>query len=182
MLEVNKYNQNSEFSVVVTALTSRPQEIPSRVHALFLQQLEMAPPTKLQREVMLEALTRDYSVEVGLDIAELAKETAGFVLGDLVRLVSSGYDIAFKSLLEYWYGCYIVINGAVYNVGVGTLFLYCCSKSLEVGGAGGRGLWSDAHVHGVVISMAHMQQALDQLRSSHSDAIGAPKVRHYYSS
>ncbi|MCG8625425.1 MAG: hypothetical protein MJE68_25940 [Proteobacteria bacterium] len=105
MLEVNKYNQNSEFSVVVTALTSRPQEIPSRVHALFLQQLEMAPPTKLQREVMLEALTRDYSIEVGLDIAELAKETAGFVLGDLVRLVSSGYDIAFKSLLEYWYEC-----------------------------------------------------------------------------
>lgn len=103
MTEVNKYNQNSEFSVVVTALTSRPQEIPSRVHALFLQQLEMAPPTKSQREAMLEALVQDYSIEVGLDIAELAKETAGFVLGDLVRLVSSGYDIAFSALLNYWY-------------------------------------------------------------------------------
>ena len=102
MTEVNKYNQNSEFSVVVTALTSRPHEIPSRVHALFLQQLEMAPPTKPQREAMLDALVRDYNVEVGLDIAELAKETAGFVLGDLVRLVSSGYDIAFSSLLKYW--------------------------------------------------------------------------------
>ena len=73
----------------------------------------------------------------------------------------------------------LVINGTVYNIGVGILYLYCCSKSLEVGGASGCGLWSDAHVHGVVISMAHMQQALDQLRSSHSDAIGAPKVRRY---
>ena len=55
--------------------------------------------------------------------------------------------------------------------------MYSCSKSLEEGGASGCGLSSDAHTHGVVISMAHMQQALDQLRSSHSDAIGAPKVR-----
>ena len=102
MSEVNKYNQNSEFSVVVTALTSRPQEIPSRIHALFLQQLKMTPPTKWQREVILTSLMKEYNVEVSLDVAELAKETAGFVLGDLVRLVSSGYDIAFSSLLDYW--------------------------------------------------------------------------------
>ena len=105
MTEVNKYNHNSEFSVVVTALTSKPQEIPSRIHALFLQQVEMTPPTKQQREAILTSLTREYNVEVGVDIAELAKETAGFVLGDLVRLVSSGYDIAFSSLLHYWYIC-----------------------------------------------------------------------------
>ena len=69
-------------------------------------------------------------------------------------------------------------NGTVYNIDVEILHLYCYSKSLDVGGVSGCGLWSDAHVHGVVISMAHMQQALDQLRSSHSDAIGALKVRH----
>ena len=102
MAEVNKYNHNSEFPVVVTALTSRPQEIPSRIHALFLQQLEMAPPTMKQREAMIQSLMRDYNVDIGIDFADLAKETAGFVLGDLVRLVSSGYDIAFSSLLEYW--------------------------------------------------------------------------------
>lgn len=103
MVEVNKYNQNSEFSIVVTALTSRPQEIPSRIHALFLQQLDMTPPTMRQREMILTALVKDYNVDIGLDIADLAKETAGFVLGDLVRLVSSGYDIAYSSLLDYWY-------------------------------------------------------------------------------
>ena len=102
MAEVNKYNHNSEFPVVVTALTSRSQEIPSRIHALFLQQLEIAPPTMKQREAMLQSLMRDYNVDIGIDFADLAKETAGFVLGDLVRLVSSGYDIAFSSLLEYW--------------------------------------------------------------------------------
>ena len=172
MLEVNKYNQNSEFSVVVTALTSRPQEIPSRVHALFLQQLEMAPPTKSEREIMLEALFRDYNIEVGLDIADLAKETAGFVLGDLVRLVSSGYDIAFSSLLKYWYASEHTVS-----VEQKILCIYSCSKSLEEGGASGCGFSSDCHTHGVVISMSHMDEALDQLRSSHSDAIGAPKVR-----
>ena len=105
MMEVNKYNQNSEFSIVVTALTSQPQEIPPRIHALFLQQLEMTPPTKQQREAILASLVQEYYVDVGLDIPELAKETAGFVLGDLVRLVSSGYEIAFSSLLDYWYAC-----------------------------------------------------------------------------
>ena len=104
MMEVNKYNHNSEFPVVVTALTSRPQEIPSRIHALFLQHLEMTPPTTKQREAILGALSRDYNIDVGLDVNDLAKETAGFVLGDLVRLVCSGYDIAFSSLLDYWYG------------------------------------------------------------------------------
>ena len=58
--------------------------------------------------------------------------------------------------------------------------LYSCSKSLGVGGASGCGLSSDAHTHGVVISVAHMQQALDQLRLSHCDAIGAPKVRQLF--
>ena len=52
---------------------------------------------------MLSSLMQDYNIDVGLDIADLAKETAGFVLGDLVHLVSSGYDIAFSSLLQYWY-------------------------------------------------------------------------------
>ena len=56
---------------------------------------------------------------------------------------------------------------------------YPYSKSLNVGGAGGCGLSSEAHTNGVVISMDHMLQALDQLRSSHSDAIGAPKVRQH---
>ena len=57
------------------------------------------------------------------------------------------------------------------------LSMYLCSESLEVGGASGRGFSPDIHTHGVVISMEHVQKALDQLRSSHSDAIGAPKVR-----
>ena len=36
--------------------------------------------------------------------------------------------------------------------------------------------FSEAHKDGVVITTDHFQKALDQLRSSHSDAIGAPKV------
>lgn len=34
----------------------------------------------------------------------------------------------------------------------------------------------DVYKDGVVISSEHIQKALEQLRSSHSDAIGAPKV------
>ena len=56
------------------------------------------------------------------------------------------------------------------------MYLYPYSKSLEVGRVTGRGLSNGVHTDGVLISMDHMLKALDQLRSSHSDAIGAPKV------
>ena len=65
--------------------------------------------------------------------------------------------------------------------GVLYISLCLCSQSLGPGGAEGgerRGGCADVHTDGVVISVDHFRKALDQLRSSHSDAIGAPKVSH----
>lgn len=68
--------------------------------------------------------------------------------------------------------------------GVLYISLCFCSQFLGPGGAEGgeregRSVGdADVHIDGVVISVDHFQKALDQLRSSHSDAIGAPKVSH----
>lgn len=111
MEEMNKFNRSSQFPVLVVGVTSEFYSVPSRIQACFLHQIEMTPPNEPQRCAMLAALGLEYNLAPEIDhsyIESMAKQTAGFVLGDFVTLFISAFDKAFEETTKYRY-VYIVI-------------------------------------------------------------------------
>lgn len=107
MTQVDKFNRTNVYPIIVVGVSTNPDAIPARAQACFLHQLEVTPPTQSQRLAMLGSLARDYYVspEVTADLGPLSKRTAGFVLGDLIALYSSAYEISFEDLGKHsvWY-------------------------------------------------------------------------------
>jgi len=146
MREVSELNKCRDYPVMVIGVTSQPQKVPLRVHGSFLHHLQMAAPSQPQREAMLTALARERHVSPEVDFRDLAKRTAGFVLGDFVALYSHAAHLAFRDVINH------------------------CLTSL------GGYTTEDLAIAGVVVTQHHLESALDTLHSAHSDAIGAPKV------
>ena len=90
---------------MVIGVTSQPQKVPLRVHGSFLHHLQMAAPSQPQREAMLTALARERHVSPEVDFRDLAKRTAGFVLGDFVALYSHAAHLAFRDVINHWWVC-----------------------------------------------------------------------------
>ena len=102
MQQVNLFNRSNRFPILVVGVTSHPGSIPARVQACFLHQLDVTPPTQVQRVTMLESLGRGYHLGAGVDLIDLSRRTAGFCLGDLIALYSSAYALAYQGLVKYW--------------------------------------------------------------------------------
>ncbi|CAI8003755.1 Peroxisome assembly factor 2 [Geodia barretti] len=96
MSYISQHNKKSavDFPIMVVATAPKQAAIPAQVAMEMLHVVEMATPTETQRLVMLRGLARDYLTSPSVPWTQLARLTAGFVLGDVVSLLSRASNFA----------------------------------------------------------------------------------------
>lgn len=149
------YNERRLYPVIVVGITSQPQTVSPTVRSLFLNELPLGTPNESERSKMLETLASTVPTAKHIDLDDIAKRTAGFRLGDFVSLFTLASQKAFHDTVKHCFG-------------------------VTPGSEGQRMLTEaenqDIAICGVQITQEHMDTALSQLHSDHSDAIGAPKI------
>ncbi|XP_043531544.1 peroxisome assembly factor 2-like [Chiloscyllium plagiosum] len=136
-----------EYPVVVVGTVGRLQDLFTDVQTLFLHEVGMANLSEDQRKLILTALSTELPLGNDVNLAKLAKLTAGYQLSDLCALLSHASHAACSRLRN---SCF---PGAVLSM----------ERELDLCMAGVTILWED------------FQSALDQLQTELSQAIGAPK-------
>ncbi|XP_061087067.1 peroxisomal ATPase PEX6 isoform X1 [Conger conger] len=134
-------------SVAVVATVCDPQELWPDVTAAFVHQVVMESPTEEHRRAMLASLSAGLPLGKALSLGRLAKQTAGFLLGDLCALVTLAGKAAHRRVLD------LCFPGGV-----------------------SAGQERDLRAFGVTVLLQDFAGALEQLQKSHAQAIGAPKV------
>ncbi|XP_016112261.1 peroxisome assembly factor 2 [Sinocyclocheilus grahami] len=134
-------------SVVVVGSVSSQRELSSDVMAAFVHQVALESLSEEQRRTMLSSLSEDLLLGKDVNLGKIAKQTAGFVLGDLCALLTSAGKAAHRRLLQ-------------------TYFPEAASEQEE----------EDLCVSGVSVTSEDFSAALDALQEAHSQAIGAPKI------
>uniref|UniRef100_W5KB56 Peroxisomal ATPase PEX6 n=1 Tax=Astyanax mexicanus TaxID=7994 RepID=W5KB56_ASTMX len=134
-------------SVIVVGSVNDQQEVSSDVIPAFVHQMTLESPSEEQRKAMLSSLSEDLTLGKDVSLAKLAKQTAGFVLGDFCALLTRAGKAAHRRLLEIYY---------------------------PQGGSAQSEM--DLCDCGVTIMSADFTAALDSLQEAHSQAIGAPKI------
>lgn len=102
MATVNSFNSTNHFPVLVVGVTSNPNQVPGRIQSCFLHQLEVSAPSQGQRLDMLVSLSRQYNLGLLVDLPAIAQATAGYVLGDLVNLLTQAFNLAVKDTYSHW--------------------------------------------------------------------------------
>ena len=102
MATVNTFNSANHYPVLVVGVTSKPNLVPSRIQSCFLHQLEMSAPNQAQRLDMLGSLSKQYNLGLLVDLPAIAQATAGYVLGDLVNLLTQAFNLAVKDTYSHW--------------------------------------------------------------------------------
>ncbi|KAJ8366128.1 hypothetical protein SKAU_G00149590 [Synaphobranchus kaupii] len=138
---------SSPQSVAVVATVCDPQELSPDVTAAFVHQMVLESPTEEQRRAMLASLSAGLPLSKGLNLGRLAKQTAGFLLGDLCALVTLAGKAAHRRLLNS-----------------------CFPGGASVGEE------RDLRAFGVSVLAQDFASALEQLQQTHAQAIGAPKI------
>ncbi|KAM4770752.1 peroxisome biogenesis factor 6 [Rhinophrynus dorsalis] len=80
--------QYRDLPLLIVATSSCPQDIPLDIQTCFLHEVSLHPPTEEQRSAMLSVLTMSLPLSRDINLAQLARRTAGFVLGDLCALLA----------------------------------------------------------------------------------------------
>ncbi|KAI1896913.1 hypothetical protein AGOR_G00099770 [Albula goreensis] len=133
--------------VVVVGSVCNPRQLSPDVVAAFVHQVAVESPTEDQRRGMLISLSGGLTVGKDVNLGRVAKQSAGFVLGDLCTLLTLAGKAAHRRLLE---SCFP--GGA----------------SLQEE--------RDLRAFGVSVRSEDFTSALEQLQETHSQAIGAPKI------
>uniref|UniRef100_A0A673Z4Z2 Peroxisomal ATPase PEX6 n=1 Tax=Salmo trutta TaxID=8032 RepID=A0A673Z4Z2_SALTR len=145
------YNLRHSFplplSVVVVAAVSKPRELSSDVMAAFIHQVSIESPSEEQRRAMLASLSEGMPLGRDVNLARLAKHTAGFLLGDLSALLTQAGKSAHGRILQ-------------------SCFPEGASVQEE----------EDLCACGVTVLSQDFTNALETLQDAHSQAIGAPKI------
>ncbi|XP_070274669.1 peroxisome biogenesis factor 6 [Myotis yumanensis] len=133
--------------LMVVATTSRARDLPADVQTAFPHELEVPVLTEGQRLSILQALTARLPLGQEVDLAQLARRCAGFVVGDLCALLTHSSRAA-------------------------------CTRIRNSGLAGGLSEEDERELcaAGFPLLAEDFGQALEQLQSAHSQAIGAPKI------
>ncbi|XP_017573348.1 peroxisome assembly factor 2 [Pygocentrus nattereri] len=138
---------DSHSRVIVVGTVSDQRDVFADVMAAFVHQVAMESHSEEQRKAILTSLTEDITLAKDASLAKIAKQTAGFVLGDFCALLTSAGKAAHQRLMTTYYP-----HGA--------------SAQEE----------EDLCVCGVTIMAADFTKALESLQEAHSQAIGAPKI------
>ncbi|XP_063059063.1 peroxisomal ATPase PEX6 [Engraulis encrasicolus] len=144
-----QFIENLPPSVVVVASVSNAKELSSGVLAAFVHQVVMECPTEDQRRAMLGMLSEEITLGKDVNLSKLARQTVGFVLGDLCVLVTLAGKQAHKRIVETSFP-----GGEIISV-----------QQEE-----------DLRASGVSIQDEDFRVALETLQEMHSQALGAPKI------
>ena len=152
---INGLLEDSDWPVVVIAMSSSPNDISAETLACFLHEVKIEAPTEDERFAMLHGLAKMACVGTDVSFKQLAKRTAGMVLGDFMAVFNYASNTAVKRLVDG-----------------------CPKKNLQTSSdiAIPLRLERDLCQMGVSLSWQDFEESLDVLQSSMSDAIGAPKI------
>ncbi|XP_068088715.1 peroxisome biogenesis factor 6 [Hyperolius riggenbachi] len=78
-----------DWPLLVVATSCRPRDIPLDLQSCFLHEVTLEAPSEDQRMAMLTALSAPLPISRDVNLAQLARRTAGFVVGDLCTLLAS---------------------------------------------------------------------------------------------
>ncbi|XP_036763144.2 peroxisome biogenesis factor 6 isoform X2 [Manis pentadactyla] len=133
--------------LMVVATTSRAQDLPADVQTAFPHELEVPVLSEVQRLSILRALTAHLLLGQEVNLAQLARRCAGFVVGDLYALLTHSSRAA-------------------------------CIRIRNSGLAGGLSEEDEGELcaAGFPLLAEDFGQALEQLHTAHSQAVGAPKI------
>ncbi|XP_075836929.1 peroxisome biogenesis factor 6 isoform X1 [Microtus pennsylvanicus] len=133
--------------LMVVATTSRAQDLPTDVHTAFPHELEVPVLSEEQRLNVLQALTGHLPLGQEVNLPQLARRCAGFVVGDLYALLTHTSRVA-------------------------------CARIRASGLAGGLSEEDEEELcaAGFPLLAEDFGQALDQLQTAHSQAVGAPTI------
>ncbi|MBZ3870183.1 Peroxisome assembly factor 2 [Sciurus carolinensis] len=146
-LLLNEDPPSSRPPLMVVATTSRIQDLPADVQTAFPHELEVPVLSEGQRLSILQALTTHLPLGQEVNLAQLARRCAGFVVGDLYALLTHSSRAA----------CTRIKNSGV-------------SGSLSEEDEG------ELCAAGFPLLAEDFGQALEQLQTAHSQAVGAPKI------
>ncbi|XP_022359640.1 peroxisome biogenesis factor 6 isoform X2 [Enhydra lutris kenyoni] len=133
--------------LLVVATTSQAQDLPADVQTAFPHELEVPVLSEGQRLSVLRALTAHLPLGQEVNLTQLARRCAGFVVGDLYALLTHSSRAA-------------------------------CARIKNSGSAGGLTEEDEGELcaAGFPLLAEDFGQALEQLQTAHSQAIGAPKI------
>ncbi|XP_047714841.1 peroxisome biogenesis factor 6 isoform X1 [Prionailurus viverrinus] len=133
--------------LIAVATTSKAQDLPADVQTAFPHQLEVPVLSEGQRLSVLRALTAHLPLGQEVKLPQLARRCAGFVVGDLYALLTHSSRAA-------------------------------CARIKNLGLAGGLSEEDEGELcaAGFPLLAEDFGQALEQLQTAHSRAIGAPKI------
>lgn len=133
--------------LMVVATTSRAQDLPADVQTAFPHELEVPVLAEAQRLSVLRALTAHLPLGQEVNLAQLARRCAGFVVGDLYALLTHSSRAACTRIKNSGWA------GGLSEEDEGEL----CAA-------------------GFPLLAEDFGQALEQLQAAHSQAIGAPRI------
>ncbi|XP_077017944.1 peroxisome biogenesis factor 6 [Tamandua tetradactyla] len=146
-LLLNEDSLTSYPPLLVVATTSQAQDLPVDVQTAFPYDLEVPVLSEGQRLSILRALTAHLPLGQEVNLAQLARRCAGFVVGDLYALLTHCSRAA-------------------------------CTRIKNSGLAGSLSEEDEGELctAGFLLLAEDFGQALEQLQTAHSHAIGAPKI------
>ncbi|KAJ1068472.1 hypothetical protein K5549_005168 [Capra hircus] len=130
-----------------TSLGNRAQDLPADVQTAFPHELEVPVLAEAQRLSVLRALTAHLPLGQEVNLAQLARRCAGFVVGDLYALLTHSSRAACTRIKNSGWA------GGLSEEDEGEL----CAA-------------------GFPLLAEDFGQALEQLQAAHSQAIGAPRI------
>ncbi|XP_007970725.3 peroxisome biogenesis factor 6 isoform X2 [Chlorocebus sabaeus] len=138
---------NSCPPLMVVATTSRAQDLPADVQTAFPHELEVPALSEGQRFSILRALTAHLPLGQEVNLAQLARRCAGFVVGDLYALLTHSSRAACTRIKN------LGLAGGLTEEDEGEL----CAA-------------------GFPLLAEDFGQALELQQTAHSQAVGAPKI------
>ncbi|XP_023068607.1 peroxisome biogenesis factor 6 isoform X2 [Piliocolobus tephrosceles] len=138
---------NSCPPLMVVATTSRAQDLPADVQTAFPYELEVPALSEGQRLSILRALTAHLPLGQEVNLAQLARRCAGFVVGDLYALLTHSSRAACTRIKN------LGLAGGLTEEDEGEL----CAA-------------------GFPLLAEDFGQALELQQTAHSQAVGAPKI------
>ncbi|KAK7505431.1 hypothetical protein BaRGS_00003176, partial [Batillaria attramentaria] len=142
-------SEQKQYPVVVIATTHFPHSLSDDMHQCFLHELNIESPSEIERGDIIQGLLESEDVAADVSVSHIAQRTAGFVLGDLIVFVQRAKREAYSKALR-------ICREGVHGLSV---------EDEE-----------DLALAGVVLEQCDFERALDIMQSTHSDAIGAPKI------
>ncbi|XP_053169377.1 peroxisome biogenesis factor 6 [Hemicordylus capensis] len=138
---------NASYPVLVVGTTTKLERVPTDLQTAFLHEVKIEAPSEEQRKAILSMLTESLPLGKEVSLTKVARQSAGFVLGDFCTLLAHSSRAA----------CTRIQNSS---------FPGGASEEEE----------HDFCAAGFPLLAEDFSAALNKLHDAHSQAVGAPKI------